>query len=194
MSAVTPAARVRIRVAAAADAAALADFGARTFAETFGPPLLPRDLEQHLAEQYSPALQAAEIADPACTVLLAVDGERIAGYGVVRAGTAPACVTGPAPIEVRRFYVDRPWQGTGLAAALMQACAQDALRRGAGTLWLTSYTRNPRARRFYERMGFSVVGETTFMVGADAQVDYVLECGLPAPAPAPTGGTGARAR
>jgi GNAT superfamily N-acetyltransferase len=190
MSAAAPAASVRIRVAAAADAAALADFGARTFAETFGPPLLPRDLELHLAEHYGAALQLAEIADSARTVLLAVDGERIAGYGVVLESPAPACVMGPAPVEVRRFYVDRPWQGAGVAAPLMHACAQEAMRRGAGALWLTSYTRNPRARRFYERMGFLVVGETTFMVGEDPQVDYVLECRLPALA----GGQGAGPR
>jgi GNAT superfamily N-acetyltransferase len=44
----------------------------------------------------------------------------------------------------------------------------------AQTMWLGVWERNPRAVAFYRKYGFTRVGEHTFMLGADAQTDWVL--------------------
>jgi ribosomal protein S18 acetylase RimI-like enzyme len=41
-------------------------------------------------------------------------------------------------------------------------------------MWLGVWERNPRAVAFYRKYGFTRVGEHTFMLGADAQTDWVL--------------------
>ncbi|MGH7717283.1 MAG: GNAT family N-acetyltransferase [Gemmatimonadaceae bacterium] len=171
---VTALSTLRIRVASVADAPLLAELAARTFVETFAAENRAEDMTLHVARRYGVEIQGRELADPALTYLIAeVDGA-VAGYALVRAGPAPPCVTGPAPVEIWRFYVDRPWHGSGVAQALMTACESEARRRGGRTLWLGVWERNARARRFYEKSGFRDVGAKPFLLGTDAQTDRIM--------------------
>lgn len=167
-----------IRRATAADAGALASFAARTFAEAFGADNRPDDLAAHLAESYGPERQAREIADPGAVTLLAEIGGALAGFAQVRRGKAPPCVDGPAPVELQRFYVDRPWHGRGVAGHLMNAARAAAVELGGSTFWLGVWERNPRAIAFYARCGFRDVGSWHFYVGSDRQTDRVMVADL----------------
>jgi len=164
-----------IRRASIADAEELARFGARTWSETFGAWNTPEDLELYLSQTYGPDLQTAELGDPSWTTLLAEEGNRLAGFAQVRTGPTPPCITGSGPIELYRFYVDSPWHGKGLARHLMSAVDEEAIRRGARTLWLGVWEHNPRAQAFYRKCGFVDVGEHIFLVGTDPQRDRVME-------------------
>lgn len=170
------------RAAVRGDAPRLAAFAERTFRETFGPDNRPEDLELYLAGTYGPALQEAEIHDPAVTTLLAeVDGA-LAGFAQLRTGPIPDCVRGASPIEVWRFYVDRPWQGRGLARQLMDETVAAARAGGARTAWLAVWERNARAIAFYRRTGFEVTGEQPFRLGTDLQRDLVMARSVTPPA------------
>ena len=163
-----------IRPAVAADAAALARLAERSFRDAFGAENSAADMDLHCRRHYGEALQAREIADPGRVTLVAEEGGALAAFAQLRRDAPPACVAGAAPGEVQRFYVDRAFHGTGLAARLMQACF-DALRlRGCRTAWLGVWERNPRAIAFYAKLGFVVVGEQRFLVGEDLQRDLVL--------------------
>ena len=172
---------VLIRPAHPEDAGALADLAARTFRDAFGPENDPADLALHLERHYTPARMGAEIADPASTTLLVLADGRLAGYAQLFDRPAPVPppegVTGRGRM-LHRFYLDQAWIGRGLAQPLMAEVQLDAVRRGAGFLWLTVWERNPRAVAFYRRCGFSVVGSTTFEVGNDRQQDWVMTCPL----------------
>jgi len=124
----------------------------------------PENMERYVAEHFAPALQAAELADPGLMTLVAEVAGQAAGYTQLGHGAAPACVTGADPLEVIRFYVDRPWHGQGLAQALMRAAADHARAAGARTLWLGVWERNPRAIAFYKKVGFVEVGTHTFVL------------------------------
>jgi ribosomal protein S18 acetylase RimI-like enzyme len=165
---------VRIRRGVPGDAARLAEFGARTFAETFGAENTAENMAAYVAHAYGAGQQAAELADPAVITLIAEEDTAMAGYAQLSGRTAPPCVTGRVPIELRRFYVDRPWQGRGVAAALMAATLEAAAARGAGTLWLCVWERNARAQAFYRRAGFEDVGAAEFVLGTDRQTDRVM--------------------
>lgn len=165
---------LRIRPATVSDARTLAALGAATFTASFGAQNTPENLAAHIRKAFGDGVQARELADPAYTYLVAEMDGRVAGYALVYAGHAPACVTGPSPIEVLRFYVVGEFHGTGIAQALMEACATEARRRGGRTLWLGVWSLNPRAIRFYEKCGYRDVGGQTFMLGDDPQQDRVL--------------------
>lgn len=163
-----------IRRAAASDAEALSALAERVFRETFGPDNAPADIDLYCLQAYSPALQAAEIASPAIHTLVASGPDALVAFAQLRDGPAPAEVTGPAPIELVRFYVDRPLHGTGLAQRLMEAVVADARARGARTLWLGVWERNPRAQAFYRKAGFVDVGAQQFRLGREVQTDRVM--------------------
>jgi GNAT superfamily N-acetyltransferase len=165
-----------IRRGELADAAALAEFAARTFSETFAsdPRNRPEDMAAHMAKSYGPAQQAAELADPATTTLLAESGGRLVAYAQMRPGEVPDCVTDSPAIELHRFYVDRPAHGTGLAQRLMTAVKDAARAAGATHLWLGVWEFNPRATAFYAKCGFRDVGSHTFVLGDDHQTDRIM--------------------
>lgn len=163
-----------IRLGTPADAAALAAFAARTFEETFGPDNHPEHMAEHLATAYGEPQQLGELSDPAMRTLLIESAGAIAAFAQVRRHPPPPCVTTPAPVELYRFYVDRPWQGRGLAQRLMEAVLRTGRELGGGSVWLSVWERNPRAIAFYERCGFGDVGTADFYVGPDRQTDRIL--------------------
>jgi GNAT superfamily N-acetyltransferase len=165
---------LEIRRATVADAAALADFGRRVFEDWYTPDNTPEDMALHVAATYGTQLQRAELAADGGTVLLVVDGETLCAFAYLRRGETLPIIAGESPWAVVRFYVDRPWHGSGVARALMEGAA-DAARAGGGrTLWLTAWERNPRALAFYAKAGFRDVGTDTFVLGHTPQVDRVL--------------------
>jgi len=165
---------VRVRRAVAADAAPLAELAARTYFETFAAETPPDDMVAHLAKSYGERQQSEEIADPDAVTLVAADGGTLTGYAQVRRYPPPSCVTGEAPVELRRFYVDRAWHGRGIAQPLMAAALDAARELGAPRVWLSVWERNARAIAFYKKFGFQDVGEHEFWVGTDCQMDRVM--------------------
>jgi len=173
----------QLRAAVAADAPALAELGAATFVETFGAQNRASDVDAHLAAHFSPALQAAELADPRGAVLVAELDGGLAGYARTLDGAAPACVHAARPRELARLYVRRSALGAGIGPALMRRVLDDAHAAGRDVLWLGVWEHNPRARRFYEKWGFVEAGDVPYVLGDDVQRDLVLTVALPAPGP-----------
>jgi ribosomal protein S18 acetylase RimI-like enzyme len=163
-----------IRRAEAADAAALAALAERTFRAAFEADNTAEDMAAHAARSYSTDRQAAEIADPQLRTLVAESDGDLVGYAQLKHGPPPLCVADAAPLELARFYVDAAWHGRGLAQALMRAAVEAAAACGAQTLWLGVWERNPRAIRFYRKVGFAEVGTQIFRLGSDDQQDLVM--------------------
>jgi ribosomal protein S18 acetylase RimI-like enzyme len=164
-----------IRRGLVSDAAELAAFAARTFAEAFGDFTADDDMQAHLVATYRPDLQAREIADPTVITLLALQDAQIVAYAQVRLNpTAPACVTQPDAVELQRFYADRSVRGTGLTMRLMQRALAAARELGGRYAWLGVWERNVRAMAFYRKSGFTEIGLTHYVVGSDRQVDCVF--------------------
>ena len=146
------------RAATTADAAALADFGRRTFEEAYRSVMEPELMARVLRSQFGASRQAGEIADPAALWLVAeVDGA-VAGYAFLRRGRMPEIGAPPDPVELARFYVDGVWHGRGVARQLMDAVVRHARAMGGRTLWLAVWQRNPRAIAFYRKYGFTRIG------------------------------------
>jgi ribosomal protein S18 acetylase RimI-like enzyme len=163
-----------IRPALSSDVPALTSFGARIFRETFEPHNRPEDLAAYLEATYSEDRQRSELEDPNRATLIAESPDGIAAFAQLRAEKTPSCVTGPAPIELLRFYVDSVWHGHGLAALLMDAVISAALARQCRTLWLGVWEHNRRAIAFYRKRGFQDVGSHEFLLGEDRQTDRIM--------------------
>ena len=165
---------VDIRAATPLDNHLLAELGARTFAETFAQDNTPEDMAAYLAASFSPQIQAAELADPLTTFLIAEISGAPAGYARLRLSPAPSEVRGRRPLEIVRFYVDRPWIGRGLSATLMQACLEQAAQQRCDVVWLDVWDHNARAIAFYRKWGFDVIGTQPFQLGSDLQNDLLM--------------------
>ncbi len=165
---------ITIRRGTAADAAGLTAFGRRTFADTFAADNDPADMDAYLADAFTPAKQAEELAQVDCTCLLAESDGEIAGMAYVIDRSANDVVSGHHLVELQRFYVDTLWHGRGMARVLMDAVLDTARALGGDVLWLGVWERNARAIAFYRKQGFERVGAKTFRRGADVQTDDVM--------------------
>ncbi len=87
------------------------------------------------------------------TSIAAIEGERWVGQ---MGGYVPDATTGPMLVGV---YVapDRRGEAAGVAGALLEAVEAAALGLG-DTLRLEVHETNERARRFYEKRGFTLTG------------------------------------
>lgn len=147
-----------------------------SFVATFGTLYAPEDLAIFMAD-VTPEAFAREIADPGFRFQLAeIDGEA-AGFAKV----APPGLPGWSPAatrELRQLYVLDRFTGTGVGPALMDWVVADAIAGGARHLQLSVFTDNHRARRFYDKRGFEVIGPYGFMVGNHADEDIIMRAAL----------------
>ncbi|MFN0123303.1 MAG: N-acetyltransferase family protein [Blastocatellia bacterium] len=150
----------------------LLDFAQRVFYETFAGTCSDEDMALYMAGAFNLQQQLRELRDPQSIVYLAeIDGE-LAGYARLHEGETPACVPYQPSLELERLYVDKPFHGHGVAAALMQRCYEHARQRHYPSMFLGVWEHNHRAQAFYRKQGFTRVGEHVFMMGADAQTDW----------------------
>ena len=167
---------ITYRRATIEDAEALAELGARTFTHTFGHLYQPADLEIFL-QNHSPDNWEKELSDPAFEVRAAELDGKLVGYVKLGPPHLPFEPRGEAA-ELRQLYVVEDVKGQGVAQQLMDWVIDRARDRRADHLYLSVFTDNHRARRFYEKYGFEPEGTYAFMVGSHADEDIVMRLKL----------------
>jgi diamine N-acetyltransferase len=167
---------VAIRPAHAADAEALALVGAATFLETFAGILDGADIVAHCANQHASEVYRSLLARPRARAWLAEAEVGRAPVGYVLLDDSGLVVRDPSPgdMEIKRIYLLRRFQGTGVGRGMMDAAITDARAQGATRLLLGVYSRNTRAITFYEKAGFHLAGERRFKVGGNHYDDVIL--------------------
>ena len=165
----------RVRALSANEATSFSAFAERLFRETYTEGYDPADVDAYVSHAFSPAQQAAELAEPGGRVLVMEDARNgLLGFAHLRQTPAPAILEGRSAVEISRFYVDRPWHGRGIARVLMSACIAEARSRAADALWLLVYQDNPRAVAFYEKSGFRKSGTQPFRLGRRVDQDWLM--------------------
>jgi diamine N-acetyltransferase len=164
----------RLRRAGPGDAPALSLVASATFLDTYATVLTGADIVAHCTTKNSVATFETWLSDPATIVTLAEyePGHAPIGYTVLTAPDFPI-EPGPADVELRRIYLMKQAQGSGLGAALMARALEDAAAAGRTRVLLGVWDQNSRARAFYERQGFEVIGARPFMVGTTLHDDPV---------------------
>ena len=146
------------------------------FCDTFAHLYAPEDLDAFLAK-FTQEAWTGELTDDRYAFLIAeADGEPV---GYVKLGPPELPVTPSGlPLELRQLYILKGWHGSGIAQYLMGWALDTARDRGAEELYLTVFTDNHRARRFYERYGFEYLGPYKFMVGNHLDEDIIMRLKL----------------
>ena len=160
------------RDATAADLPAIDALFRESFDATFGHLYAPED-EAAFFAMFTPEAWAAEFAQSDLRFRIAEDSEGLAGFCKISDLGLPA-ETDARTMELRQLYLTERAKGTGAAQALMEWAIGQARERGAEEVWLSVYTDNHRAKRFYERYGFEDQGRYVFMVGKHADEDRLM--------------------
>ncbi len=180
---------VVIGLARSDEAGALARLAADTFPMACPPQLGETDIADFIGVHLSESEFTRMLADPDDHRILVArvkardGGEDLIGYTVTVLGGPdgmPTEMVRPGRLELgaaylSKCYVRAEWHGSGVSGALLERAVVDVEARARNSqIALGTNIANKRARTFYRRHGFSVVGRRTFEVGSVANIDDVL--------------------
>jgi len=155
-----------------ADAEAIDRIYRTGFNDTFAHLYDPNDLQTFLSD-FTLERWRGELSDPSYAFLIAEEDG--APFGYIKIGPLSLPVEPAVPaLELKQLYLLKEWHGIGAATELMHWALAEAAARGAHDLYLSVYTENWRARRFYERFGFVFHAPYVFMVGNHADEDMIM--------------------
>ena len=132
--------------------------------------IVPADHLQYMLNLfYSPAALRRQMIDEHQQFLILEQGEDAIGF----ASWAPLGESGV--FKLHKLYVLPGQQGKGLGRMILQYIFND-IRPAGGKRLRLNVNRYNKAREFYERMGFVVIGEEDVDVGNNVfMIDYIME-------------------
>ena len=116
-----------------------------------------------------------------------VEDEKICGYFKINLDKSPLESDAPViyksdfdykklkGVEIERIYVLKEMKGYGIGRLMIEKTIEMAKNNAFDYVWLGVWADNPAAIAFYQKMGFTVFGEHTFMMGNDAQKDLLMK-------------------
>lgn len=166
---------IRIQEATKADATLIADLSRQTFYDSFAADNTKENMDKFLNEQFTRERLMAEVGAAGNIFLLAYDGDEVAGYARIRETPHPVVAENKPAIEIARIYAVQKSIGKGVGRALMQQCIEIARQKKAPVIWLGVWEKNYKAIAFYTKWGFERFSEHVFMLGNDAQTDWLMK-------------------
>ena len=164
---------LRIRRATPVDAVRVADLARRCFTETFGHLYPPEDLAYFLDASYTPDTQREALEDPHCAIWLLEDGDDAIGHVYVGPCGLPHPDVAPEDGELKRLYLLPGMQNGGWGAKLFAEAIAWLEREGRRRIWISVWSENFGAQRFYARHGFAKVAEYEFPVGRQRDIEFM---------------------
>lgn len=145
-----------------------------TFRDTYAAQNTPEDIEKHVLERFAANVITAEIKEKNVVYFLGEIETSAVAFAKLNLFQQLADVPTEQIVEIERFYVSRTHQGAALGRKLMEHCCAWSQQQGFEVVWLGVWEHNPNAIKFYERMGFGIVGTHVFVLGSDVQTDFVM--------------------
>jgi GNAT superfamily N-acetyltransferase len=122
---------------------------------------------------YSPNALREQMVDNKHSFLIVEEGEEPIGFA------SWSRVSTDGVYKLHKLYVLPDRQGKGLGKAILGYIFDDIAPSGA-TLLLLNVNRNNKARKFYEKIGFSVTGKEDIDIGNNYFMnDYIMEMRVP---------------
>jgi ribosomal protein S18 acetylase RimI-like enzyme len=166
---------ITIRVASLDDVEAIVSLGIRTFRDTFDEVNTPNNMMHYLNETFNIKRIGEEILEGGSCFFLAEQDSQAIGYARVRHAEKPDGLGEGNAIEIERLYADKKFLGKRVGYLLMSECLQFARENNCKWVWLGVWESNERAIAFYKRWGFERFSEHIFMLGTDAQTDWLMK-------------------
>ncbi|UXI69196.1 GNAT family N-acetyltransferase [Tahibacter amnicola] len=152
---------MRIHRASASEAAVVSALGRDTYRDHFAGLWQADELSTWLDGQFGESLIRNDIDNGSACYLICADDDNWVGYAKLAwQQGVPARAEHGALLQ--KIYFRAAATRSGFGTALLEACKAQARDAGEACLWLDVLQSNDRARRFYERNGFVVIGERAF--------------------------------
>ncbi len=167
---------IKISRATINDAAVLEALSKKTFYETFTGTCTDVDMQAFLQQYYNAEKIKEELLEEMNLFFLALMDDAPAGYILMKEDYNNfEMMRKWKAMELKRIYVDKDFHGSGLAQLMMHFIEDFAKENKYEVVWLGVWEHNLRAKKFYEKCGFTDSGFThDFPIGKTPQTDNWL--------------------
>lgn len=163
---------IKILRAAKEHATILSHISVKTFYETYGNYNTADDMKNYTEKHFGVQQISEEICSGEKQYFMAYFNSLFAGYAVLKNWEKEREQKSIA--EVARIYVLNEFKGKNIGSKLIAQCISTAKQDGYKTIQLGVWQENKQAIHFYEKMGFRITGEQTFLLGEDLQQDWIM--------------------
>lgn len=160
------------------DIITLQNLSKKTFYEAFSWGNTPENMQSFLDAAFSVEKLESEIADSYAAFYFATFNKIPIGYLKVNCGDAQTELKDARALEIERIYVLSAFQSKKVGQMLFDKACAIAQESKVNYMWLGVWEKNPRAIRFYERIGFVAFDKHIFKVGNDEQTDILMKLEL----------------
>jgi ribosomal protein S18 acetylase RimI-like enzyme len=166
---------VTVRKANLDDVDAITSLGIQTFKETFEAVNTEENMKMYLDTTFTAEKIKNEFSETGSVFFIAERNHHPIGFAKVRTSRKPSELNGYNAIEIERLYALKSEIGKGVGRKLMQTCLQFSKDSGYELVWLGVWEHNHRGIEFYQKFGFEKFGQHVFMLGTDAQTDFLFQ-------------------
>ncbi|MGX7149403.1 GNAT family N-acetyltransferase [Enterococcus ureasiticus] len=157
------------------DLAALKALSIKTFTDTFAQENTPEDLKNYLDQAYTDEKLTSELRNKQSEFYFIYSNEELAGYLKINIDDAQTESIGEDALEIERIYIDLNFKRLGLGKMLYSKAIERAKELNKTSIWLGVWEYNFSAMKFYQKMGFTQIGNHSFYMGEDEQIDLIMK-------------------
>lgn len=132
------------------------------------------DMSNYLENNFNLEKLRDQLKNPLSSFYLVKENQETIGYFKLNIGLAQTDSHDPNALEIERIYLLEQYTGKGVAQEMMVKIIEIAKSSAVKSIWLGVWENNHRAIRFYEKYGFEKFDEHIFMLGHDAQTDWMM--------------------
>jgi ribosomal protein S18 acetylase RimI-like enzyme len=164
-----------IRPITSADLPQLGQLAQQCFTETFGHLYSPQNLQHHLDTFCSATFFKNELAE-GNEILVVEENGLLVGYAKYgHIGVPLKAKPHPNDREIHRLYVLTAHHGKQFGRQLIEAMLAKPQMQQAPAIYISAWSENYKALRFYAHYGFSYFDNYTYYVGDHADDEFILQ-------------------
>lgn len=156
------------------DLITLQTFSRATFDATFRHMNTPETMAAYLDSAFNTEKLRSELTEKDSEFHFLFADSTLAGYIKLNERQAQTDINDPQSLELERIYVSPEFQAKGLGKVLMRRAIETAESREKDYIWLGVWEKNEKAIAFYKKNGFVITGKHSFIMGEEAQSDFIM--------------------
>lgn len=166
--------KLHLRLCTINDLGVLANMGKRTFIDAFEKDNKPEDFKEYLDSAFGEERLLKELQDINSAYYFIYMESNLVGYIKLNENQSQSDIKDSNAMELERIYVLSDYQGQGIGEWILGQVISMAKAKNRSYVWLGVWEHNPKAIKFYQRLGFYKFGSHPYFIGNDEQTDWLL--------------------
>lgn len=146
------------------DAVLLSEIGKTTFVESHGHSASEKDIQNYVSSKFSISAFENELKKSKNHYYIMYFGEQPIGYSKIRFNAKNSNIIIKNVTKLERLYVLQKYHNLKLGLELFNFNITLSKQENQSGMWLYTWINNHKAIRFYNKVGFKVVGKHEFKI------------------------------